>query len=329
MAVVEVRELTDRPGEATGEERTQTRTFRVRVDSRSDTIATIALAASAIPSSTTLPTYLSPHPEDVFLTCRSLSIKPETDHWQWWIATARYSTAPLSQREKEKQIANPLDRPAKIRWSSREEVEGMFVDLDGNAMVNSAGDFYDPPAERIVNNWTAVVEKNVAQCPYWFRDYPNAVNSDTINIDGLDFPPGTVRLAQPTLSEEMEENDVTYRVLTMTLETKRSVGIVGTGSSNYGQILDRRTKLPVDAEPWDAIVPDMGLRELVPSGGTGTGTATPGSVRNIEDSNGNQINAPIALDGDGYKLDDPSPSNVFYFRHRRFDRLPFSILPLT
>lgn len=327
MAVIEVKEMIDRAGDATGEEVNDTRTFRVRVDSPTDTITTISTSGG-------LPAYLAPHPANAYMTARSLAITPMTSHWQWWKAVVKYSTAPLTQREKEKQEPNPLNRPAKIRWDSQDEQQALFCDEDGNAMVNSAGDYYDPSPIRVVGNWTVTIEKNVPYVPEWLQSYRSAVNEDEFSLSRgvilgtgtsptLDIPPGYARLARISISESMEENGFNYVVLTMTLELKEPHPVPD------GQVLDPITKTPVTPDPWDEAILDQGLRQRVSTTGTGTGTAAAGRVKQIKDSEGNMINSPVPLDGDGYRLTDPTPSSVFYFRHRIYKRKPFSALPLA
>lgn len=331
MSVVSISELTERPGDFTGEEGNETRVFRVLVDSKTDTPTTIAASGQ-------LPAFLEAHPNNVFLLCRSLSVAPLTGHWQWWKATAKYSSEPLSQREREKLEPNPLLRAAKIRWESREESEAMFFDEDGYALVNSAGDSYDPVPERTICNWTCYVEKNVAAVPSWFLEYASVVNEDSYKIprnvilagtgtgtgtgadELFDVEPGYSRLVNPRVSEVMEENGVQYVTMTFALEMKQLQNVDGS------QVLDPIARTPVTFEPWDLIVLDQGLRQKIPASGTGTGTAVSGQIRQILDDDGNMINSPVPLDGDGYKLDDPRPDSVIYFRHRKYRRKPFSVL---
>lgn len=302
MAFVEKR-LVGLSGSGDGTVYEETWTYRVKMDNEEDTpwlVMTTGL----------FPAYLSQHAENPLMTRRGLTAKRDPKTKWYHYVDVKWSSAQLSQEERDREVEDPLDRPPIINWSSRDEVEAMFADIDGLATVNSAGDYYDPPLERIVGCWTATVEANVATVPAAILDYGNAVNDAAFTIDGISIPQGAARIAAIGIPSEMEENGVEFRRFSYTLEFRRPHPV------DYHQVLDPETGDPVDPEPWDDIVLDQGLREIISAG-----------VVQITDDEGNFINSPVPLDGAGLRLANPSPTTVKYFRHRKHYRESFTGLP--
>lgn len=89
---------------------------------------------------------------------------------------------------------NPVHMPTRFRVDFTTAEIAAFEDVDGNPIVNSAGDPYDPPLMREVTRGTLTVQRN---------EQPSAVNlatlaalSNTINVAVWNgFPAKTVRLA--------------------------------------------------------------------------------------------------------------------------------------
>ena len=314
MAVIEVKELTERPGSIAASSVEYTRTFRVRVDSPSDNLQSIYNATSG-----QLPRYLEPHPDNVFATCRSMPAKQPTKHWQWWEFRAEYTTAPLTNEERERKEQNPINRKARISWSRNRYAEPTVKDRFGKAILNSAGDYYDPPPERLTGYWVATVKKNVGQIPTWLLDYDNVVNQSSFSIQGRQVLPRCALFVPGSISDEQEENGVRFYELTYELEFRRKPDIPGS------QILSPDTKKPVSTfGGHDLITLDQGLRYAVTEG-----NVLDIGVFNIKDDNGDDITSPAPLDGKGGKLDQPAPDTVFYFAYEIYRPVDFSVLPLT
>jgi hypothetical protein len=311
MAVTDVDETTVRDGSVTGTESDYTRTFRVRVDNRNDQLKSIYLATAG-----SLPRYLDPHPDNLFASCRKLAAKQATDHWQWWMITADYSSKPLTTEEKEREVENPLQRKAKIRWSRNRYMEPIDKDRKGNAILNSAGDYYDPPPERHASYWVAQVTKNVPSIPTWVLGpdmYDNVVNTATFTIQGRSVLPRCALLVPTGVSEELEENKVKYHELTFEIEFRRPPDIDG------GRVLDPKTLKSVTQRGHDLVLLDQGLRVLRSS----TASEEP-QIVNAKDDDENDVTSPVALDGEGHKHPSPKPDSVFYFAYEVYRPVDFS-----
>ena len=135
MTVAEVHELFEDDAEfvfSFTPEDTSNRCFRVRTTNKTDGPAVIA-ASGLLP----LPGASHPNLPHIARKCKPKRIDKSPYHWMWEV---EYSDAPI----KEPQDPNPLNRPAVITGSARQYSKGILIDRDGNPIVNSAGDLYDP-----------------------------------------------------------------------------------------------------------------------------------------------------------------------------------------
>ena len=126
--------------------------------------------------------YVSPHPTLNGHYCRSVKVRQASGAPRHWTIDAEYSSAPTRDGDNEE---NPLLRPAKITWRTNQYRQAIDKDITGKAILNSAGDYFDPPVEVDVAYWTFTVKKNVADVPTYILDYENAVNNAAFTIRGL------------------------------------------------------------------------------------------------------------------------------------------------
>lgn len=304
-----------RDGEISGSESRLRRQMRIIVNSKTDNEATIISAGI-------LPAYLSPLPDNIFYTCRRIRIHNDQP-WAGWMADIEYSTEAVSHDEKERQVVNPLDRRAKISWGSREYTQPIDRDNSGRAILNSAGDYYDPPPERYEAHWVAHVVKNMPSVPTWLLSYQDTVNESPFMVDGITVEAGAAKLSGLSISERREENNYSFRTVEFDLEFRPKPTIPS------GNVLDPENSTPADFDGWDLILLDQGLREIVTEDDNGNPIEGGPFVVNMVDDYKETLTAPAPLDGNGHKLESPSPSTVLYFRYRIYERRDFSILPLT
>jgi len=212
---------------------------------------------------------------------------------------------------------SPLDRPAEMSLESETVEVPTFRRLDGSLILNTAGDLIHG-LTRKVNRRIFNYEKNVAAIPSWLFDYSdNAVNSDSVTIEGQAYNPGYLMLQKvrgtPYQSEMVSGAPVFYRTLTFSLV--------------------------YDPRGWDEKVYNRGLRELVAASGSGSGS-TSGSgggpklvwiMDENQDGERTPTDEPRFLDEDGRALATPiNPADVIEIDGVGVTSLPFnSVLPLT
>lgn len=258
--------------------RSYTRQFRLETTSRSD-------GPYAVGSDSNLPLIGSVHPEDSFAWCTSLSVD-NTEDWKGWTVTAEYS----SERELSE---TPTSDPALISWSSEQFQRPAIIDKDGNAIVNSAGDPFDPQNMIDDSRRVVTVTKNLSSVPSWILTYQDAVNSGGFTVDGISVGDGLAKMQSVTVSEAQTRNGTSFRTVTFSIHLEKN-----------GWLL----------EPLDA-----GFRKKV--------DVVLENIRN--DGDGELPAAPVPLNGSGDVLVDPNPSNVFYGSFTVYETKDFSILPLS
>lgn len=292
MAVDSIKELRGRSGDIQGIQSTAVRRWRVHTTANTDDQYTIYANTSGI-----IPRGFEPHPNNLILTCRSVTITEDDDKKNWWIAEAKYSAAPVGESERqEEEIENPLARPAKIRWTTAAYQRAIYKDRDGNGIMNSAGDYFDPVVEIDESRWVATVSKNVSSVPSWLIDYTDAVNSDSFSIGGLTVEVEKAKLSQIDISELQNENGVDFYVLTYAIEFKK--------------------------DGWKVVLLDQGLRKKV------SGVQKDITVAD-DDGNESKISSPVPLNGSGGVLSDPTPANAKYKEFNVYTAKTFTVLPLT
>lgn len=301
--------------------------YNIVVDSVNDNAATIY--ASGL-----LPARFTPFPDNVFATCRRVSIHNERNAPLIWRAVAHYSSAPLSKDEEEKgAVANPCNRRAIVKWGSIAYQTPAVFDVNGKKIINSAGDEPDQVVEKTDYYWGCTVTKNVLQIPYWGVDYLGKTNSDEFMVDGTTVQAECARLVNMTLSDVMKEGSFVYRVLEMQFEirarrtvTNQGVWPIPDAAKLPGQnIAYPVTYLAADYSPppfWIEL-PDMGLHErLNYPAGEKTRIMT-------DDTPPRYVAQAVPLDGLGVKQDAPSLTNARIMAYQLYETRDFSLLPLT
>lgn len=260
--------------------RTYQRQFRLVTDSRSD-------GPYAIGSHASLPRIGSVHPEDASAWCRELTVDND-EPYVGWTVTANYS----SERELSE---TPTSDPAVITWDSEQFQKPLIQDKDGDAVVNSAGDFFDPPAMMDDSRRVVTVQKNLTAVPAWILDYQDAVNSDSFSVDGVTIAIGTAKMQRVSVGAEDIRNGIAFRQVTFTMHLQR--------------------------DGWDMQILDAGFRRIDP------GDSTKRIAISLDD--GTEPATPALLDGSGGLLSNPTPANAVFKTFSVYKTRTFSSLPLS
>lgn len=309
MSVISTKEISEgRGGDFEAVKGSSTRVFRITTDNAFDNESTIASAG-------VLPVYLSPHPSNIFLRCKGISIKLEHGRTVW-LATCKYDNEPLTEDEKNRLVENPTARPAKVRWESSRFSMAIDKDAAGNALVNTAGKYFDPPIERDSVHRVARVTKNLAQVPVWLLDYEDSINQDAFQIDGLQVLPRCARLSNLRISEKLEENNITFRTVECDIEFARPPEV------KDGQVLDGITRDPDnDVKGWDLLVLNQGLQEVLTD--DDDEPLDPPQWRNIL-IDGEVANSPQLLSPSGLLLASAEPGAMFWLKYNVYKKQDWS-----
>jgi hypothetical protein len=176
-----------------------------------------------------------------------------------WIVEVRYST---NIEQPDYGNLNPLLRPPEVSWGIAKFTRPLWKDKDGNAITNSAKEYFDPPLETEDFRITLTIERNEA-----------SYSADT------------------TLKYVMSVNEKPF--FGAAAETVKCVGIRGQRAFEKATLYWKVTyEFEVREEKWDAVVIDQGYSELK------DGVAVPIRDRRT----GTAFGSPQRLDGTGKPL---------------------------
>ncbi len=236
----------------------------------------------------------------IALLCRSLSIKQDKKSPQHYVITATWSSEPLTQAEKEEQqIPNPLDRPPKIRWKTGKYNKAIFKDIHDKAILNSAGEFFDPVPEVDRSRWSVYVSANVAAVPSFMIDYTDGINENAISIQGLPIGEQVAKLMDMEVGEvqtsQYGDTEIPYVIFTWAAEMR--------------------------PETWALNLLDQGMRQIDPN------DATKRIAVKDDATPPKEVHKPWPLDGSGNKLANPSPTNAVQLSFDVYNPIAFEVLP--
>lgn len=288
MAVISIEEEFDkRRGTISTQERVYTRSFQVRTDSKWDSQAVVLayVQSQGLIVGTSFP-------DDAGAWCRDITAEPKAGATAW-VVTANYSSAGSEIAQ------NPLQDAAKITWTTEQFQIPAIVDEDDKAIVNSAGDPFDPPNMRDFSRRIAVVTKNMSSPPSWLLDYQDAVNSATFQIDGISIPADKAKCQRVDISDIRERSGIQYREVTTEIHFSRDgwkLRPLDQGFRTYG----------------DIITGDLYERLNI-----------------VNDGDNERPTQPVLLDGEGGLLQHPSIDTAVFLEFSVYPRKPFNVLPLT
>jgi hypothetical protein len=283
------------PAEFTADDAQFTERYKVLVDSIEDDALVIKAHAScpAIGDS-----YAYGSSTDTSSRATSIRITPlggqydgpsgNSGEWAWDVE--------VTYSRKGETVENPLDRPAKVYYDMDQYDVPLERDLDGNAVLNSAEQPFDPPVLKEDNRLIIRIEKNLATFDSTVAElFENAVNSATF----LGFATNSLRITKISASPQEDAVYGDYYAVTTEIQ-RRPIEYVG-------------------HEPHQASILDMGRYELYAPGGDVSSRWSP-----ILDTEGQHVTDAVALDGFG-RVKSASAAPV-YLPFRRYPTYDFNSL---
>lgn len=220
-----------------------------------------------------------------------VSVKPRAEFGpKIWTVTVAYS-------DERNLTDDPTTDPAEIVWGGEQFQTPFTKDRDGKAVLNSAGDFFDPPHEIDDSRSLATITKNVPVQTHvgLVLGFRNVINSDDIVIDGVDVGSKKAKIQWIEVSQKRERNDIAYRTLTIPIH--------------------------LNEDSWEVDLLDQGYREKDPADAT--------KRIQIRSDDETELSAPAMLDGAGAKLANPSLDNAKYLTKGAYKLKAFKELPLA
>jgi hypothetical protein len=203
------------------------------------------------------------------VTCVCVLVRPEQDNLDpgVWRVYAEYTTDA---------VVTPTLMPCNISWTLERFTRAIYLDLNGAAILNSAGDPFDPPV--IVDDSRLVCRVTRNELSYPLNAalaYKDAVNSDaflSIIVAGAPIAPGLVKMANigadlvNPLTGRFRYWRVTYEMHVQLRGWQPKVLDAGFHTGFLGGILGFNRKLvrdPVSNEPLSQPVPLDGLGNVL------------------------------------------------------------------
>ena len=140
------------------------------------------------------------------------------EHYHWFDVTIQYES-PLDGSGYE---SNPLLERTKYSYGFVQFQKQTEKDIGGFLIKNSAGDaFVDKPT--IDDSRPAIrVKRNEPYFPVaTMQQYQDAVNTDIVRINGVNYPVGTLKMQNIESGDIQERNGLTFYTVTYTLEYQR------------------------------------------------------------------------------------------------------------
>lgn len=268
MAIVSVNEITGREGGEDEEfKQTSTRLYLVLTDSATHTESDILSAAG-------LPVLFDVHPTltGAMVIDRKARQSTNEDEPFLWTASITYSSVSKSKTDPATRSQNPTDRPAVLKISFEQREIGLYVDLEGDPIINSAGDPFDPPPTMEETIGIISITRNKASVDFaQYMDFNGATNEFTF----MGFPPDTLKISLE--AERTFEQQQYFFIVNATIRVRPFYDL-GVGAD-----------FVTTMGGWQLKLLDAGYR-YIDAGN---------NYHNIVDDEGNSLHKPYPLDGAG------------------------------
>jgi hypothetical protein len=270
--------------------RTYQRKFRIITSTQNDG-PNVVLGQFGTNYGDTYQPFYAANEADLFACVNQIDCEPTGNDGIEWIVTLSYGWYnPLQAGGGKEQ--NPLDMPIEVSWALRDHETVLDTDQNGDAVLNTAGDPYDPPIviddPRLV---MTVVRNEMMFNVGWVLAYRNAVNSDPF----AGFPPLTCKVLNISSRSQWHQDIGWYYQTTYEFEFL-------TASIDY----DTNT----------------GFRKRIISQGFRAISSVTGTPYHIT-LKGTPISSPMLIDSNGYLLGhDDTP---YWQTFQAYPELPFNI----
>ncbi len=229
------------------------------------------------------------HPIKRYAFLKLLDPKVRAGNRLIWDVTGTYEERPNRQPDE---AENPLEEPTTLSWSSEARSVAESKDKDGKAIVNSAGQQFDPPLTGDRHTLVATLKYNSAVFnPVLGVDFQDAVNEAATTVGNVNINPRQGKILEIGSDERFFE-DLIYWEVTIKVGLRR--------------------------ETWDRVVMDMGIY----------GLDDDGKIVRLITEDGEEVTEPLKLNGSG-KVLDPQTAPAVFRTFRVAKEKNFSVLNLS
>ena len=178
-------------------------------------------------------------------------------------------------------------------WETEIYQQPVLVDVNGDAVMNSAGDYFlDPLPTRDASRLIVKIKANVTSVPAWLlEEGNNAVNNAGIAVDGVTFPEQTVKTSRVRVGQRLYRFGLKFYPLSYELHYRK--------------------------EGWKLEPLDAGFRARNGQN----------EIIQITNDDGSEITSPAPLDGSGGVLTNPTPTSAVFQEFDIYNEHDLTILP--
>lgn len=224
------------------------------------------------------------HPINGFTFLKRLVPSPTGNRLVWRVA------GEYEQGSTPSWPGNPLEAPSQVAWGSATYTEPAVEDIDGNAIVNSAWQSFDPPLTIERRALVATIVYNSEDFnPAQAAEFQGTVNAAATTIGNFNVGPREAKIIEIGATKQYYK-DIEYWQVTI--------------------------KIEINPETWDRKVLDQGLYEL------------DGDLKLLQmySDDGEKATEPLLLNGGGFKLPPGEPPE--FITYKTFREKDFSVLNL-
>ena len=245
-----------------------------------------------------------PHPTSVGLVARRFSIRREAAHRRVYFLEIEYNN---TSDQNEPEDPDPLQRQLRIRWRAQTYQKFVWKDRNGDAIVNSVGEFFENVPSVDDTRWVIQVESNQSVVPSWVLSYDGKINDSGVTIDNVSFAAETLKMQNLNISELLYQNETAYRRVTFDLHYRSEGWKLEILDAGYFEV-DPQDQIvfPIQVPLTDAL-----------------GNRLPAS----ETASRRRPTSPWPLNGSGEALTDPSPGQQVFLEFDVYPTADFSALP--
>jgi len=255
----------------TSTQRSYKRDFWLLSDSTSDTPRAAITHAS-------LPAIGSSFPGDTNAFCRSITVSCK-EGYRGYVATCEYS-------DEREMAEDPEQDGVHISWGTESFQRPAFRDKNGKAVVNSAGDTYNPPFMRDDHRLVCSIMANFRQPSAALLQTPDVVNSGRFTIDNIRIEPRYAKISNIQVSPVQRRGNNTFRTVATEMHIRNST--------------------------WDVVLLDAGFKKKKDDDATKR-------VKIVNDGDGTDPTEVVMLDGNGNVLADANENNIVYRTFRIYE----------
>lgn len=209
-----------------------------------------------------------------------------------WNVTLEFSTL---SREQQKRLVSPLARPYEISYSHEHFQEVVEKDVNDQAILNTAGEYFDPPIERDASRPVLTITRNEAEFPTGIANsYANAINSDYFQ-GGIAGTVKVFNISGQRVVEEFDGEEIDYWKMTYEFHYKK--------------------------DGWQRKILSQGRSQLV----LDIESELPKLEKITYENSGDQVVDPVPLDEDGARIDpEDLPDAAYFIPVDVYESMPFS-----